>query len=62
MCANFKIPCQAEEGVRCTQLLFMLELYLAVPDIIEILFQLLSHPEPAVLSCVPPSMPPAVWL
>lgn len=38
-----------------------LELYLAVPDNTEISFQLLSHPEPAVLGCVPTLMPPAVW-
>lgn len=30
-------------------------------DNIEISFQLLSYREPAVLGCVPASMPPAVW-
>lgn len=38
-----------------------LELYLAVPGHIEVLFQLLSHPEPTVHRCVPTLMPPAVW-
>lgn len=43
------------------RLLFMLELYLAVPDNIKMSFQLLGHPEPAVLRCVPTLMPPAAW-